>query len=216
MAGSMGGYVSPGISPGLGLGSVISGDMGNGVVFSGAIASGQLGANHLSLGCIFSGAVSSGQIGQFHLSPGSVNSGAIASGQIGINHLSSGSVLGQLNNFGIATASRTVLGANAINSGVLYVTPATGLYRVTAYAEVTQGGLLNAGSLSVAFGFTSDSQPQVLSPITGVALITSGAFSQSVSTLRVLSGTNIHHSINLSSLTGTPVYNAFAAVERVN
>lgn len=234
MAGSLGGYMIPGPTP-LGAGSVVSGDLGAATVFSGNIASGQLGwplignggivsgnigsgqvfTLHIASGGLLSGTISSGSLSSFNIASGGFGSGAIGSGQISLNHLSSGAAIGQLNQLGTALGSRTVLDGTANNSGAIVTTSGPGVYRVSIYSEVTQGGLLNAGNLGVAINWTSDSQVQTLSPIAGVALITSGAFGQSSSVVRAVSGTAIGMSVTLGAVTGAPHYNAFGVVERV-
>lgn len=161
------------------------------------------------------GLIASGALTRFYFGSGAVGSGAVASGQIGVNHFASGSVDAQLANTGAANGARTVSDATVGNSGLLFTPTATGMYRVSLATQVTQGGLLNAGSLTVALNWTDDTQGQTLSPITGVALITSGAFGQSTSVMRVLSGTPIFMTVALGAVTGTPHYNAFGAVERV-
>lgn len=74
-------------------GAVVSGTLGEGIVFSGNVASGQLGQNHFASGAVLSGAIASGQLGPNHLAPGSVLSGAIASGQVFTFHIASGGLL---------------------------------------------------------------------------------------------------------------------------
>lgn len=69
-------------------GSVQSGALANGIVFSGNIASGQVGWPHLA-----SGAVRSGHVGD-----ASVLSGSVASGQLFDSHFSSGAVINQARN----------------------------------------------------------------------------------------------------------------------
>lgn len=49
---------------------VLSGQLSNNTVYSGNIASGQIGQNHISSGGILSGAIASGQIGDNHFSSG--------------------------------------------------------------------------------------------------------------------------------------------------
>ena len=93
-------------------GMVTSGDLGEAVVFSGNIASGQIGTDHIAdgtiinvdiaSGAVLSGNIASGQIGRFHiasgrlegfeLGSGSIVSGRIASGQVGFRHLADSSV----------------------------------------------------------------------------------------------------------------------------
>ena len=157
-----------------------------------------------------SGCIRSGDLGA-----GSVHSGNIGSGQVGGLHFASGALAAAINNLGSAVANRSLTGEAANNSGLLLTVSGTGMYRVSTYAEVTQGGLLNAGSLSVRFDWTDEGQAQNFSPVTGLALITSGAFSQGITVVRAVSGSSIIMTVSLSSLVGSPVYNAYGAVERV-
>lgn len=53
-------------------GTVVAADLGSGAVLSGAIASGQIGLNHLASGSVRSGAIASGQVGRYHLASGCV------------------------------------------------------------------------------------------------------------------------------------------------
>lgn len=92
MAGFQGNYIAPIGQPPLGANTVISGDIADNTVFSGAIGSGQISTFKIASGGLGSGAIGSGQIGNTHLGSGSVLSGHIASGQVGNNHVASGSV----------------------------------------------------------------------------------------------------------------------------
>ena len=103
-----GGYINPSIHPALDGGSVTSGDLGDAVVFSGNIASGQVGWPHLSLSAVQSGqigsgavtgqagggffVVASGTLGTNNYGSGSVVSGIIASGQIGFRHVANAAI----------------------------------------------------------------------------------------------------------------------------
>jgi hypothetical protein len=80
--------------------------MASGSIISGAIASGQVGNNHIASGGVLSGNIASGQIGVNHLVSGSVVSGTIASGQIGRFHHASGSVTsGHIGNNAVVSGS---------------------------------------------------------------------------------------------------------------
>ncbi len=177
---------------------------------SGAIVSGQL-----ALASVSSGHIASGQVGSHHLASGTVLSGGISSGQVGENHLSSGVVVGQLRHGGGAIGNFPLTNQTASASGLIISVPETGLYRVASYAEITQGGLLNLGVLAADLSWTSDAQAQTLTVFTGLVLVTSGVFNQATTTLRALSGTSIIGSVSLSSLVGSPRYNAFFAAERL-
>ena len=161
------------------------------------------------------GLIASGALNWPYLGSGAIQSGHVASGQIGQNHLGSGAVAGALANVGGAIASRSLTNQTASTSGLLLTTSGPGLFRVTGYAVVTQGGLLNVGSLLTQFDWTDESEGQSVQPITGVALVTSGSFGQGSSIIRAASGTSIFHTVTLGSLVGTPRYNAYAAVERI-
>lgn len=217
-SGSLGQFV-------LGSGAVTNTALGNNAVSSGNISSGSIGqfafgsgavtGVALASGAVQSGNIASGSIGSFHISNGGVLSGDIGSGQVSYLHLASGSVVGQLNNFGDSLASQTLLNQTAANSGLVYTATATGLYRVSSYTIITQGGLLNAGSLSVQLVWTDDTQIQSGAPITGVALLTSGAYGAADTTVRMISGAALIATQALSSVTGAPHYNSYIAVERV-
>jgi hypothetical protein len=73
-------------------GAVLSGGLGAGVVFSGNIASGQVGPTHVASGGILSGNIASGQIGSFHIANAGVLSGDMGSGQVSTYHHSSGAI----------------------------------------------------------------------------------------------------------------------------
>lgn len=115
MAGIMGGYISPqgggGFSNASGV--ITSGSIGDNTVYSGSIASGQVGWPHLASGAVQSGdiansavvsgsyssgsisrfAIASGSLTGFELGSGSIVSGRIASGQVSKFHFSSGSTI---------------------------------------------------------------------------------------------------------------------------
>jgi hypothetical protein len=112
-------------------------------------------------------------------------------------------------------ASRTLLGQTASNSGAILSVSGTGLYRVSTYVEIAQGGLLNVGTLSLRLDWTDSRQAQFVTPITGIALVTSGSFGQATTPIRAMSGSPIIMTVTLSSLTGNPQYNAYGTVERL-
>ena len=149
-------------------------------------------------------------------SSGAVLSGNIASGQVGPMHHASGALAAALGALGSAVAFRSLSGLVGNNSGAIATVSGTGLYRVAAYAEVMLGGgVLNLGNLSVRLDWADEGKAQNVSPITGVALATSGAFSQGTVTLRALSGTPIIMTVTFGSLTGSPTCNAYGALERL-
>lgn len=96
------GYIQPDTVGNIISGTVGSGDLAAGVVFSGNIASGQVSQFHLSSGAVnsghignaavVSGSVASGQLFTLHVASGGFLSGAIGSGQIARFHLASGQV----------------------------------------------------------------------------------------------------------------------------
>lgn len=183
----------------------------------GYVSPGILGASTvIGAGSVVSGSIASGIVGAVHLANGAVQSGGISSGSVSAIHMASGSVVNVLSQFGSAFAVRSLTDQTATNSGNIISVSGPGLYRVSTYAVVTQGGLLNAGNLTARLDWTDDTQAQNTSPITGVALITSGAFGLGNSMFRSVSGQPIIFTVTLGALTGSPHYNAYAAVERVN
>ncbi len=157
----------------------------------------------------------SGSIVSGDIADGTILTSDVISGQIIADHFASGALVAALGLGGHAFASRTLSGQTASNSGAITTVSGPGLYRVSTYTQVTQGGLSNVGNLSVRLDWTDDGQAQNLSPITGVALVTSGAFGQAETVVRSLSGSAIMMTITLGSTVGTPQYSAFGSVEKL-
>ena len=90
-----------------------------------------------------------------------------------------------------------------------------GMYLFSAYLEIPQGGLLNAGNGTVQLGWTDAQQAQSGTVVASVALLTSGDYGQGSTVIRCQSGSNVIMSIILSSVTGAPVYNCYGALQRI-
>jgi len=152
-------------------------------VLSGAIASGQIGLNHLASGSVRSGAIASGQIGPNHLGSGAIVSGAIASGQVGGSAMASGSVRGSLAAAPTQTASGTFgpndFGSGAILSGAI-ASGQVGNFAISSGA-VTSGRLGVAGTpdgtkvLRDDFTWAAPGTPTINSGDIGSGKIASGA-----------------------------------------
>ena len=138
---------------------ILSGQISNNTVYSGNIASGQIGQFHLSSGSVTSGAIASGQVHQFALSSGSVTSGAISSGVLGNNHfgIEIPNTFAKTNNFRVSVTSGVVAPTtDQTAQSTLYLNPFNGdtiaLYDGTNWKAVTSSG--TAVSLTVT-GLTS-------------------------------------------------------------
>ena len=126
---------------------VPSGQISNNTIFSGNIASGQIGQYHFSSGSVTSGAIASGQVTQFAPSSGSVRSGTISSGQLGFNHLGIEilNTLAKTNNLRISVTSGVVAPTtDQTAQSTLYLVPYNGdtitLYDGTNWKAVTSSG----------------------------------------------------------------------------
>lgn len=112
------------------------------------VISGQLSSN-----VVYSGNIASGQVGQDHISSGGIRSGAIASGQIGDNHFSSGMADGfSLNSMGgrLSLVSGVPIISGTATSSTIYYVPYVSdkvtLYDGTKWDTYTVG--LVQGSLA--------------------------------------------------------------------
>ena len=155
-----------GLGQPLQVGLVLSGNIGSGQIGASHLASGVLGAATLSSGQVVSGVIASGQIGQFHLSSGAVNSGhiasdavtsgAIASGSIGSFHIASGAVTsGEIGNAAVVSgsiASGQIGSVHIASGGVLSGNIASGQIGTFHLASgVLVGGSLGSGSVTSGF-----------------------------------------------------------------
>ena len=143
-----------GLGQPLQVGLVLSGNIGSGQIGASHLASGVLGAVTLSSGQVVSGVIASGQIGQFHLSSGAVNSGhignnavvsgSIASGQIASQHIASGGVLS--GNIASGQIGQLHLASGAVTSGAI-ASGSIGSFHIASGA-VTSGEIGNAAVVS--------------------------------------------------------------------
>jgi hypothetical protein len=98
--------------PHLASGAVRSGHVGNGAVVSGSIASGSIGPYHLASGVFQNFVLASGIVQSGHLGDGAVVSGSIASGQVSSAHFASGTILPPAS----GAIQSGMLGAGAVQS----------------------------------------------------------------------------------------------------
>ncbi len=139
------------------------------LIYSGNIASGQIGDTHLASGqvqgLVTKFAIGSGTFGGFELGSGSIVSGRIGSGQVGNFHLSSGSVTsGRLGTTGTPdgslflrddfswAAAGASLTSGAVNSGKIASGAVQGFFGATRHVASGTIGVFDFGSGAVAIG----------------------------------------------------------------
>src|SRR3990167_10633216 len=142
-------------------GAVGSGDLAFNTVYSGNIASGQVGwphhasgsvrSGHVANTAVNSGNIASGQVGTNHLASGSIQQFQLGSGAVNSGHVSSGAVLGQAGGGAFTIASGTIttgdFASGAIIRAAQYVTP---LQVGTSWTLATEEPISGVRAVSVS------------------------------------------------------------------
>lgn len=87
------------------------------------------------------------------------------------------------------------------------------LYSVSIYVNVTTGA--TAGTLDVTITWADDSGTQTSTVVSGLSLITSGAYSQATLVLKAKSGQPVQYSTTLTGVVGSPQYTLVIAGEKL-
>ncbi len=102
-----------------------------------------------------------------------------------------------------------------IGSTVIFTAPATGLYKVDAYAVATAADA-GAGSLSMALSFTDNFGVQPYTGFMELNLANAGEYSSGYSPLEITSGSTLSFTFTGGGTYGTARYSLYITVTRLN
>ena len=123
-----------------------------GGIFSGSIASGQIGAMHLASGVISATALTSGAIQSGHIGNAAVNSGNVASGSLSAIHMASGTITGAALTSGVIQSGH--IGNAAVVSGSIAPNTIVDYSRKLTFSAVASETI--SGTRAVAFNSSGD------------------------------------------------------------